>query len=370
MNKTTETVECTVIGAGVIGLACARALALRGMEVIVLESADAIGTGISSRNSEVIHAGIYYPKDSLKARLCVEGRNKLYDFCSSHGVEAKRYGKLIVATNETQAAELSNILKRAEDNGVNDLEWLNAPQAKSMEPALNATSALLSPSTGILDSHSFMLALQGDAEENGAMIAFMSPVVSGDIEDDGIVIRTGGSEPMAIKSKMVVNAAGLGAQSISKAIKGAPQSSIPPLYYAKGNYFTLNGQTPFKHLIYPVPEQAGLGVHLTLDLGGQAKFGPDVEWVENLEYMVDPSRSNKFYNAIRSYWPGLADGALQAGYSGIRPKLQKPGEPAKDFVIQGTDVHGIPGLVNLYGIESPGLTSSLAIADEVLKHLE
>lgn len=360
-----ETIDCTVIGAGVVGLAIARALALQGREVVVLESEDGIGTGTSSRNSEVIHAGIYYPKDSLKAQFCVEGKKMLYAFCQSHGVDTIPYGKLIVATTEEQVGKLDEIKAKAEANGVMDLEWLGAGQTQAMEPALKTAGALLSPSTGVVDSHSLMLALQGDAEENGAMIAFNSPVAGGEVTDDGIIIRTGGADPMAIKSQIVINAAGLGAQGTSHSINGIPESSIPPLYYAKGNYFTLTGKSPFKHLIYPVPEQAGLGIHLTLDLGGQARFGPDVEWVDDLYYPVDPARGEKFYEAIRTYWPGLEDGKLQPGYSGIRPKLQKPGEEARDFVIQDETDHGIKGLVCLYGIESPGLTSSLAIAKNV-----
>jgi L-2-hydroxyglutarate oxidase LhgO len=364
-----EHVDSVVIGAGVIGLAVARALAQAGREVIVLESADAIGTGTSSRNSEVIHAGIYYPTDSLKAALCVEGKRRLYAYCDSHRIAHRRCGKLLVATDESQIARLDALAAQAEANGVDDLRRLDGAQARATEPALNAVAAVFSPSSGIVDSHGLMLSLQGDAEAAGAMIAFLSPLEGGTVTGHGFRLEVGGVEPMTLDCRHLVNCAGLHAQKVAAAIEGLPAASIPPRYLAKGSYFTLSGRAPFSHLIYPIPEAAGLGTHLTLDLQGQARFGPDVEWVDAIDYTVDPARADAFYGAIRTYWPGLPDGALQPGYAGIRPKIQAPGEPAADFVIQGEADHGVPGLVNLYGIESPGLTASLAIADRAVKLL-
>ena len=364
-----ESVDCAVIGAGVVGLAVARRLALAGHDVLVLEAAAAIGTGTSSRNSEVIHAGIYYPKDSLKARLCVAGRRALYDYCAAHGVGHRSCSKLIVATAEDQFAGLEGLRQKALANGVEDIAWLSGAQAKAMEPALNAVAALHSPSTGIIDSHGLMLAYQGEAEDHGAMIAFRSPVLAGAIETGGIVLTIGDDAKTRLRCRTVVNSAGLYAQAVARTIAGLDPATIPPCYYAKGNYFTLAGRSPFTRLIYPAPEHAGLGTHLTLDLAGQAKFGPDVEWIDTIDYEVDPRRGDAFYAAVRTYWPGLPDGALLPGYAGIRPKIQGPKDPAKDFLIQGPVAHGVAGLVNLYGIESPGLTSSLAIADEVLNHL-
>ena len=360
-----DKIDCAVIGAGVVGLAVARALAAEGREVIVLEAEDAIGTGTSSRNSEVIHAGIYYPKDSLKAELCVTGKKMLYSYCASHGVPHKACGKLIVATDEAQYETLAALQQKAADNGVDDITWIDAAEARAMEPALNATAALLSPSSGLIDSHALMLSYQGDAEANGMMLAFHAPVVGGVVTDGGIVIETGGPSPMKILCAAVINCGGLFAQKTAALIRGLGADHIPDCFYAKGNYFTLSGRAPFTHLIYPVPEEGGLGVHLTLDLAGQARFGPDVEWVDKIDYQVDPSRGDKFYGAVRTYWPGLADGALAAGYSGIRPKLGGPGTPAADFVISGPGDHGVQGLINLFGIESPGLTASLAIAQRV-----
>jgi L-2-hydroxyglutarate oxidase LhgO len=365
----TEKIECAVIGAGVVGLAAARALAMQGRDVIILESENAIGTGTSSRNSEVIHAGIYYPRDSLKAKLCVRGKHMLYEYCAAHGVPHKRCGKLIVATNEAQDQTLEEIKQKAWNNGVEDLTRLEKNQVLELEPDVNAVSALLSPSTGIIDSHSLMLAYQGDAEDRGAMIAFNSPVTGGRIGADGIDLKVGGQSPMTLACDLVINSGGLHAQKLAGAIEGFPSEHVPETHYAKGNYFSLSGRTPFTHLIYPVPEEAGLGVHLTLDLGGQARFGPDVEWVDEIAYEVDPSRGDIFYDAIRSYWPGLPDNSLTPGYSGIRPKLLGKGNPSSDFVIQGPETHGVQGLVNLFGIESPGLTASMAIADEVISRL-
>jgi L-2-hydroxyglutarate oxidase LhgO len=365
-----EKVECAVIGAGVIGLAVARALALQGREVIILESEDAIGMGTSSRNSEVIHAGIYYDTGSLKAKLCVQGKLALYDYCQSHGVPFKRCGKMIVATNEGQIDKLKVLQQKAADNGVNDLVWQDQQTTLEMEPALNAVASLLSPSTGLIDSHALMLAYQGDAEANGTMIAFNAPVQSGEILDNGIRLTVGGAAPMTLECQIVVNCGGLHAQHIAGSLKGFPASQVPETHYAKGNYFSLAGKNPFTHLIYPIPEEAGLGVHLTLDLGGQARFGPDVEWVDEIAYEVDPERGKKFYDAVRSYWPDLQDNALLPGYSGIRPKLKGQGNPPMDFVFNGPTDHGVQGLVNLFGIESPGLTASLAIAEEVIGCLD
>ncbi len=367
-----EHIDCIVIGAGVVGLAIARKLAMAGREVIVLEHADDIGTGTSSRNSEVIHAGIYYATDSLKARCCVAGKHALYEFCETHGVAHKRLGKLLVATAEDEMPALEAAKEKAAANGVGDLSWVGADELREMEPNLKAVGALLSPSTGIVDSHALMLAYQGDLEDHGGMIALLSPVLAGRVENGTITIETGGDGAMRLSCSTLINAAGLGAQDIAKTVDGIPEDTIPPLYFAKGTYFTLAGKSPFAHLIYPVPVPGGLGTHSTLDLGGQTKFGPDVAWVDAPDYDIDPARAVLFYAAIRRYWPDLPDGALQPGYIGIRPKLTGPDEAkyAADFVIQGPAEHGVAGLVNLYGIESPGLTASLAIADEVAARLE
>ena len=362
-----DTVDCVVIGAGVVGLAVARALALAGREVVILEAEDAIGTHTSSRNSEVIHAGIYYPKGSLKASACVEGRKRLYAYCESHGVPYRRCGKLIVATSESQKEELASIREKAHANGVTDVVEIPAAEAMRMEPALRCVAALHSPSTGIIDSHSLMLAYLGDAEAAGAMLALKSPVERLDVSNRGFELQVEGTK---IGAGIVVNSAGLRAPSVARLIDGFPPSAVPPELYAKGNYYSLAGRPPFSRLIYPVPEPGGLGVHVTLDLAGQARFGPDVEWVERVDYQVDPRRSDRFYAAIRRYWPALPDGALAPGYAGIRPKISGPKDPAADFMVQGPDEHGIPGLVNLFGIESPGLTASLALADDVAKLLQ
>ncbi|MGJ7495830.1 NAD(P)/FAD-dependent oxidoreductase [Variovorax sp. RT4R15] len=360
--------DCAVIGAGVVGLAVARELALAGREVIVLESEGAIGTGTSSRNSEVIHAGIYYSKGSLKAQLCVEGKHLLYDYLIARGLPHRRCGKLIVATSEAQVAQLNAIRARVFDNGVDDLEWLTAEQARTMEPQLHCLAALYSPSTGIVDSHALMLSLQGEFENSGGVVALKSPVASAECEPGSIVLTA--ADGTQLRCRSVVNAAGLGAPALAKRFKGLRADAVPTAYFAKGNYFTLAGRAPFTRLIYPVPEAAGLGVHLTLDLGGQAKFGPDVQWVDSpQDLVVDPIRGEGFYAEVRRYWPALADGALVPGYAGIRPKISGPGEPAADFMIQGPAQHGVTGLVNLFGIESPGLTSSLAIARRVAQLL-
>jgi len=364
-----ETVEAIVIGAGVIGLAAARRLAQAGCEVIVLEAEDAFGSGISSRNSEVIHAGIYYPQDSLKARLCVAGKAALYEFCESRAVAHDRCGKLIVATSDNELAALSDLEAKAAINGVHDLTRLEPDQAREMEPALHCRGALLSPSTGIVDGHGFMLALLGEIEAAGGALALNSPVCGGRIEDASIVIDVAGPTPLSLRCRILVNAAGLGAQSIAHGFGGLAPETIPALYYAKGNYFTLKAASPFSRLIYPVPETDALGVHVVLDLNGRAKFGPDIEWVEAPDYAVSLDHECAFYSSVRRYWPALPDNALEPGYAGVRPKLTPAGAGMTDFVIQDAETHGVSGLINLYGIESPGLTSSLAIADEIAKRL-
>lgn len=360
--------DCVVIGAGVIGLAVARAMAQAGREVIVVERAATIGTETSSRSSEVIHAGIYYPTHSLKAKMCLDGREALYRYCISHGIGHRRTGKLIVATDDSQLGELEALAAKAKANGVDDMVTLSAPAALSLEPALTCVAALLSPSTGIIDSHGLMLAYQGEAEDAGARFAFKTEVTGGTVTPHGIELSIEADEPFRITARSVVNAAGLFGPALAGRIEGLPAEHVPRAYFAKGNYFTLAGRAPFQRLIYPVPEPGGLGVHLTLDLGGQARFGPDVEWVERIDYAVDPARSQRFYGAVRRYWPHLADGALVPAYAGIRPKIAPP-DVVADFVIQGPEIHGVAGLVNLFGIESPGLTASLAIADAVRRLL-
>jgi L-2-hydroxyglutarate oxidase LhgO len=374
-----EQVDAVVVGAGVIGLATGRALAQRGFDTLVLESETAIGTGVSSRNSEVIHAGLYYPTGSLKARLCVRGRQLLYAYCESHGVAYRRCGKLVVATDAGQAAGLDLLMKKAAANGVHDLERLSAAAAIAMEPELACTGAIFSPSTGIVDSHGLMLALQGDLQAAGGSVALSSPVESircGGGQHGGLhVLHVGGDEPMELAARFVVNAAGLWAPRLAAATQGLRAAHVPPAHFSKGCYFSLAGRAPFSRLVYPLPQDAWLGVHLTLDLGGQARFGPDVEWLPDdvadpvLDYAVDPRRAAGFYADVRRYWPGLQDGALQPAYSGIRPKIHTPDQPAPDWRIDGPAEHGVPGLVNLFGIESPGLTSCLAIADEVTSRL-
>ncbi len=365
-----EDVDVVVAGAGVVGIAVARALAQAGRDVLVLDAAEGIGTGTSSRNSEVIHAGIYYPKGSLMARFCVEGRRMLYAFCAERGVAHTNCGKLIVATSLAENEMLAGIKARAEANGVEGMRLLSAAEAQAMEPNLACTAALLSPTTGVVDSHAYMLALQGEAEHAGAMFVFHSPISGGRVTDAGIELDVGGAEPIALRCKLFINSAGLAAPALARSITGIPRQLIPQGYYAKGNYFTLTGKSPFSRLIYPVPVPGGLGVHLTIDLGGQARFGPDVEWIEpsadgSLDYAVNPARCDSFYDAVRRYWPDLRDGALQPGYAGIRPKIVPKGAPGQDFVIQGSTVHAIPSLVNLFGIESPGLTAGIAIAAHV-----
>ena len=356
-------VEVIVAGAGVIGLAIARTVARGGRDVMVLEAADAFGTVTSSRNSEVIHAGIYYPRGSLKARLCVGGREPLYEYCESHGVPHRRCGKLIVATSPDQVGELEKIKAAAAANGV-ILEQLTALQAHAMEPQVRCTGALFSPATGIIDSHAYMLSLLGEAERHGATLVCNSVVTGARLEGDGVLVSVNGGETQ-VRARLLINSAGLGAPALAAAIDGFPKAFVPRGYLAKGSYFTLAGRSPFSRLVYPVPEPGGLGVHLTLDLAGRARFGPDVQWVERVDYAVDPGRAERFYGEVRKYWPALPDGALEPAYSGIRPKLSGPGAASADFRIEGAAAHGVAAVINLFGIESPGLTASLAIADEV-----
>ena len=361
-----EQIDAVVIGAGVVGLAVARALALAGREVIVLEAENAFGTITSARNSEVIHAGIYYPPGSQRAALCVRGKALLYHYCASHGVDHQRCGKLVVAADADELPALARLHATAQANGVDDLQWLSAAEAQALEPALHCQGALLSPSTGIIDSHGLMLALLGDAERCGAMLALCSPVLGGRVTPQGIELDVGGEAAMTLRARCVVNSAGLGAPALARRLAGLAAAQVPRDHLAKGCYFTLPGRAPFSRLIYPAPGQSShLGVHLTLDLGGQARFGPSFEWVEQIDYTVDPAGAEAFYAEVRRYWPALADGVLQPGYAGLRPKISGPGEPAADFRIDGPSRHGVAGLVNLFGIESPGLTACLAIADQV-----
>lgn len=366
MSEAAE-VECLVIGAGVVGLAIARTLARAGREVIVLEANRAIGAGISSRNSGVIHAGIYYSANSLKARFCVEGRKALYDYCATHKIPHRRCGKLIVAPSEAQRPQLLSIKARAEANGVDDLSVLERDELLALEPELAGRIGLLSPSTGIVDAHAMMLALQADLEACGGCVALRTPVARGAVQTNKIVVQTGEANPTSLSARWVILAAGLATPRIARSFEGIIPASAPKPYFAKGNYFSFAGRAPFSRLIYPLPEPGGLGVHLTLDLAGRARFGPDVEWLDQtddalLDYSVDPERAATFYQAIRRYWPNLKEGALAPDYSGVRPKLVGPGEQDADFLIQDEKTHGAPGLIALYGIESPGLTASLAIA--------
>ena len=371
-----DQIQTVVLGAGVVGLAVARELAIQGQEVIVLESADAFGTGTSSRNSEVIHAGIYYPAGSLKAKLCVQGRHMLYAYCQERQIPHKACGKLIVATSEAQVDQLAAIQAKAAVNGVlgdDQLRLLSAAQAQAMEPDLKCEAALWSPSTGIVDSHALMLSFLGDFENASGILALNSEFASAQIVRDSgksrFIIRT--QDGTEIWAENVINSTGLVAPIIARQFAGMAQAHLPRAYYAKGNYFSLSGRSPFSRLIYPVPEAAGLGVHLTLDMAGQAKFGPDVEWVDSPDKLhVDPGRGDAFYAEVRKYWPGLKDGALIPSYAGIRPKINSPQETAADFCIMGPAEHGVHGLVHLFGIESPGLTSSLAISQAVAQALQ
>ncbi|KAI4300969.1 hypothetical protein L6164_034293 [Bauhinia variegata] len=385
-----EKVDCVVIGAGVVGIAVARALAIKGREVLVIESAPTFGTGTSSRNSEVIHAGIYYPRNSFKAIFCVRGRDLLYEHCSRHDIPHKQIGKLIVATQSSEIPKLNNIMNCGDQNGVNGLRMMDGLEAMRMEPELQCVKAILSPLTGIIDSHSLMLSLVGEAENHRTTFSYNSTVIGGDLEGDQIclhIFETKGLQEwngssvlcpeLLLVPNLVVNSAGLSAPALAKRFSGLRREAIPPAYYSRGCYFTLSNTKicPFKHLIYPIPEDGGIGVHVTLDLNGQVKFGPDVEWIDSIDdissfqnkfdYSVSAKRAERFYSGVRRYYPNLKDGSLEPGYSGIRPKLSGPRQPPADFVIQGEDVHGVPGLINLFGIESPGLTSSLAIAEYI-----
>jgi len=365
-----ETLDCAVIGAGVVGLAIARKLAQNGRDVVILEAEDAFGTHTSARNSEVMHAGIYYASGSMKARLCVPGRKALYDYCAEHNVNHQRIGKVIVACDDSEVAALKKYKAQAEANGVDDLRMLTPTELKEMEPNVRCVAGFLSPSTGIIDSHGLMLSYLGEAEDNGAMLALSSPVLSGKVESDGIVLEVGGADPMTLKCRTVIISAGLKAPDLARSIKGIPEDTIPPTFYAIGHYYTLTTKSPFNRLIYPVARPDWLGVHVTIDLGGRVKFGPDFEWIDRVDYQFDQTREASFYKAIRHYYPGLQEGTLQPGYTGIRPRITGPGEPVQDFTFHNHRVHGVKGLVALYGIESPGLTSSLAIADHVAKLLE
>lgn len=365
-------VDVIVAGAGVIGLSVARSLCLAGREVLVIESETTIGTGVSSRNSEVIHAGLHYPPASLKARLCVLGREMLYRYCAERGVAHRQLGKFVVATHASQEASLDSIAANALACGVRDLRRIDAQEARGLEPQLDCVSAILSPSTGIVDSHALMLALQGEAQTNGAQFAFNTVIEGGEVTSRGIevVVRDRASgETFSIRAGSFVNAAGLGASGIARSMRGFPGAFVPRSYLARGTYFALAGPSPFSRLVYPVPVEGGLGVHLTLDLAGRARFGPDVEWLDEIDYTVDPRRADAFYSEIRRYWPFLSDNSLTPAYAGIRPKISGPREPGADFRIDGPLRHGIPGFVNLFGIESPGLTACLAIADVVRETL-
>ncbi len=362
MAPAREKVDTVVIGAGVVGLAIARALALRDHEVVVLESAVQIGSGISSRNSEVIHAGIYYPRNTLKARLCVDGKHALYAYCADYGIPHERCGKLIVAVSQDEKEFLAGMQDRARNNGVDDLRVLTRAEVSAMEPEIECAAALLSPSTGIVDGHALMLSLTGDIENAAGSVIPATAVTGIQPVDGGLIVFTDESLDMELAANLVVIAAGLGSWKMAAHTEGFPGKLIPPKYYCKGSYFVLQGARPFSRLIYPVPEKHGLGIHATLDLNKLVRFGPDTEWVENEDYQVDTSRAEVFYRAIRRYYPGLGDDRLSPGYAGIRPKTSGPTGEGQDFQILGPHAHGIPGLVALFGIESPGLTSCLSIA--------
>jgi len=357
-----DSADCVVIGAGVVGIAIARALAMAGRDVLVLEAEDAIGTHTSSRNSEVIHAGLYYPTGSLKARLCVEGRHGLYAYCAERRIPHRRIGKIVVATDASELERVESYAATGRANGVDDLRFLTAAELRDLEPDVRCVGGFLSPSTGIVDSHALMLALMGDAENHGAKVVLRAPVVGGELRGAAIRVDVGGAEPTTLDCTTLVNAAGLFAQRVARSIRGFPAARVARCYFAKAHYFTLSGRSPFRRLVYPVASDAHLGVHVTLDLAGEARFGPDVCWVERVDYSFDGAREPLFRDAIRRYYPALAEDALRCGYTGIRPKVVGPGEPAGDFVIEGPRDHGVRGLVNLFGIESPGLTASLAIA--------
>jgi L-2-hydroxyglutarate oxidase LhgO len=363
--------QVLVVGAGVIGLATARAAALAGHDVIVAEEANAIGTGVSSRNSEVIHAGMYYPTGSLRARHCTQGRRMLYAYCAAHGVRHRKCGKLIVATSDAELKKVEALRQQGAANGVEGLQMIGRNAARALEPELSCIGALVSPETGIIDGHAFMLALQGDVEDRGGAIAFNTPVERLTPTAHGWRVRFGGADAGVLDVDAVVNAAGMDAQALARRIDGYPPARTPRLVLAKGNYFGYRGRPAFSRLIYPTPVDGGLGIHVTLDLAGRMRFGPDVEWIdgENYDYDVDPKRAAMFYARIRSYWPALPDDSLVPDYAGIRPKLTGPGEPAADFVMQTAQDHGLPGLVLFFGIESPGLTAALSLGEAAAGHL-
>jgi len=365
-NSDLDIVEYVIIGAGVVGLAIARQIALSGRDVLIIEGAKTIGSGISARNSEVIHAGIYYPKDSLKAKFCVRGKELLYQYAKKRGIEHNNCAKLLVATNDAQISRLEDIKTRAANNGVLDLELITSSAAKSLENSLICKAAIFSPSTGIIDAHAFMLSLLGEVEDNGGACSFLSKVERITPYDNGFTLNINcQGEDIALRAKTIINAAGLSAVKIANNIDGFAKDKCPKQRYAKGNYFKLTGKHDFKHLIYPIPQEAGLGIHLTLDLAGQVRFGPDVEWVDKPDYKVNTARIDEFYSSIRDYLPALHDNSLIPDYCGIRPKIFFGDKAYTDFLIQGEKDHGISGLINLFGIESPGLTASLAIAEYV-----
>lgn len=361
-----EKLDCVVIGAGVVGIAVARSMAMAGREVYVLEESEGIGNHASSRNSEIIHAGIYYPTGSLKAKLCVQGRDLLYNYCEAKNIRNNRIGKLVVAVDDGDIPKLEAIDRQARINGVDDLVWLIGSEIRELEPLLQGERAILSPSTGIVDSHGLMLALLSDAEQYGAIIAFASPLLGGRLTEEGVELDIGGTDPMTFQCDTVINCGGVQAQAVARSLEGFPESCIPDAFMCKGNYFSCSVKPPFSRLIYPVPDEAGLGIHLTFDLSGQARFGPDTEWVDEFDYQIDERRVEIFYGAIRRYWPKLPSESLQPDYCGIRAKISGPYDAVADFQIQGPETHGVLGLVNLFGIESPGLTASMAIADEVV----
>jgi L-2-hydroxyglutarate oxidase LhgO len=362
--------QVLVVGAGVVGLAIGRAVAIAGHDVIVAEAANAIGTGTSSRNSEVIHAGLYYPTGSKRAYHCPRARRMLYAFCASHGVPHRKCGKLVVATNERETSRIEEIYKQSQINGCENVELIDAGAARRFEPDVFCLAAMLSPETGIIDSHRYMLALRGDVEDHGGVVALNTPIERVVQTDSGWEVHFGGPDPQSITVDAVVNAAGLGAQKLARATEGYPQDRVPRLVLAKGNYFAYSGRPVFSRLVYPVPIHGGLGVHVVLDMAGRMRFGPDVEWIEQENYDVDPTRSAAFYARIREYWPGLPDNSLVPDYAGIRPKLTGQGEAAVDFMIDAPKDHGVPRLVQLFGIESPGLTSALSLGEEVAGYLD
>ncbi len=365
----TEELDCAVIGGGVIGLAIARKLALQGRQVVLFEAEKATGQHTSSRNSEVLHAGIHYPTGSLKARLCVQGRRMLVEYCQARGVEYRLIGKIVVAVDEAEAPQLDHIKAQAAENGVDDLTWLGAAEVKQLEPAVTCVRALASPSTGLVDCHGLMRSLASEAQAAGADIVLASPVTGGTVDGDGVELEVGGSDPGRFHFRAVVNAAGFSAPTVARSLRGLDPRTVPQAYFARGHYFTLSGPPPFRRLVYPLPSATGLGIHVALDLAGNVRFGPDATWVERPDYRFDESRADFFYRAIRRYFPALRDGTLAPGFVGVRPKLGAADAGFIDFVLQGPEVHGVSGLFNLYGIDSPGLTSSLALADEVARRL-